>query len=301
MIMRFNQQGVALIQVLLVTGIMTVLALYLSNTAKEQVTIAQLSNDKAQGLVNINSAQAEIMFTLFTESKQLDTSVGSASHNSEIKEIWNFHNEIFTLASGVQVKVQDQSGLINIHYPETEQLKQLLEYKGLSFSEANAVIDNLLDWQDVDSIERDSGAEFSKYGTLDKIRNGMVPDISDFKYVNGITPELLNTLYENTTMFRKGNFNPMNSPETLLNALVGKTTAERVLTERAKKTLTRRRFKEITGLTETDEMFFITSNYLSMELINIIGQSRAKRRLTFEIQPYAEFDQPVINILSNRD
>lgn len=299
--MKFNQQGVALIQVLLITAIMTVLALYLSNTAKEQVAIAQLSNDKAQGQVNIQGAQAEVLFALFTEKKQLTSRLTNDTSNSEIKKMWNFHDEIFTLPSGVQVKIQDQSGLLNAHYLERDLIKKLLEYQGQSSSQADTMIDSLLDWQDIDNIERAHGAEFSQYGTLDRIRNGMVPDISDFKYVKGMTPELLDILLENTTMFRKGNFNPMNSPQTLLNALVGKTTAERVLSERSDKTLTRRRFKEITGLDENEEMFFATSNYLSMELINIIGQSRAKRRLTFDLQPYAEQDQPPINILSDRD
>jgi len=62
-----NQQGIALIQVLLISAVLSVLALYLTSTAKDQVKVAQWSIDKAQALVNINSGEAQLLFSLLRQ------------------------------------------------------------------------------------------------------------------------------------------------------------------------------------------------------------------------------------------
>ena len=71
-----KQQGIALIQILLLTAILSILALYLTKTAQEQVTMAQWSNDKAQALVELHSVESQLMFVAPVLAAILDISIG---------------------------------------------------------------------------------------------------------------------------------------------------------------------------------------------------------------------------------
>ena len=64
--MSSYQRGVALIQVLLVTSILSVLALYMTQTAKSQIQQAKWMNNKAQAHIELHSAESELLFELFT-------------------------------------------------------------------------------------------------------------------------------------------------------------------------------------------------------------------------------------------
>jgi len=297
---RYSQQGIALIQVLLICAVLSVLALYLTTTAKSQVKIAQWQTDKVAALVALHTTEAELLYSLLIHSKVSNdnTSNNQASHaQAEIVNQWNFFNSPFMVNGNTQVKIQDQSALIHAHFPNKQNLEALIVYQGYSIKEANSIIDSLLDWQDIDNIPRANGEE--SLDAPNKIRNGAVPDVHDFRFIKNIPENLFQLLVKNTSLYGKGFFNPMNSPKELLTAITSSTIAEQVIQLREQKTLTPEQFSQLTGITENDQIILYPSNRLAIEIIARQGISTVKKNITLELTPYANAYQLPINILSN--
>jgi len=292
-----QQGGIALIQVLLITGVLSVLALFLTYTAKEQVTIAQWADDKAQALVNVHSAESSLLFTLLTENKTPKTDGSISSNNADITSKWNFFAKPFELDSKVTAKIQDQSALLHAQFPNRNNFIALIAAQGFSLSDANQIFDSLLDWQDIDNIPRINGLEVSLNNV---VRNGAVPDVHDLMNINKMTPELLNVLIKNTTLYRKSTFNPTNSSIELLTALTNNEIANLIVDLRDNNQLTNNAFSELTGIYEGERITFYPSNFINIELTSKVGESKFLKNITIEITPYAQGVNNPINLFSNR-
>lgn len=292
-----KQQGIALIQVLLITAILSVLALYLSSTAKDQVAITQWSNDKTQALVDLHSAEAELIFTLLTTSRVNQTSKDLIAETNDVSQRWSFFSKPFTINDNVVIKIQDQAALIHAHFPNREHLIKLIVSSGETMENANAIVDNLLDWQDLDSIPRINGGEQLNNN---KIRNGTIPDIHEVVHIGQVKLSLFNLFKKNLTIFRQGIFNPMNASEELLSALTNPTIAAQVIKLRNNGELTSTLFSRLTEITESDNTIFYPSNFLELEFNSKVGDTIVKKKSVIQLNPYASGKQLPINILSNK-
>jgi len=292
-----SSQGIALIQVLLITAILSVLALYLTNTAKNQVKIAQWTNDKMDAQILLHSTENQLMFSLLTQSKEQNESVANELKDNIAKR-WNFFSKPFNFNDQVLIAMQDQAGLINAHYPNATMLKQLLLSQAFDETRVNEMVDSLLDWQDLDSIPRIHGEEFQKYNGT--IRNGAVPYISDFKFIRVISPQALELLLKTTTIYRQGSFNPLTAPVEILTAITDKNISDQIVKLRESGELSKTNFKQLTGIVEDDDTFFYPSNILSITLFSTVGESNVKKERVIQLAPYASDDNLPINILSTR-
>ncbi|MEW6989433.1 general secretion pathway protein GspK [Colwelliaceae bacterium 6441] len=283
-----KQQGIALIQVLLIVAVLSVLALYLSKTAQDQVRIAQWSVDKAQAIVDLHSTEAELLFTLLTETKFEGT--------SSIAKKWNFYNEPFKITKTVQIKMQDQAGLINAHFPVRERLQKFIEHNDTS--DSAVVVDTLLDWQDLDNIPGRNGNENDTINS--PIRNGKIPHIQDLVHISAISSKLFTLLQKNMTINRIGYYNPMNSPVELLKSIVTEGVANQIVQLRKNKQLTKESFSQLTNLREEGDIFFYPSNNIAIEMTSKIGESMVKKKIVVQINPYATVDVSPVSIPFNR-
>ena len=124
-----KQNGIALIQILIITAILSVMAMHFTTTARDQVQMAQWANDKSQAQIQLQSAQAQLLFEFLTNSKSSEVEV----EPQIIASKWNFYNEEFTVLNGllnnqissqskVSVKMQDLAALINYIFLSTSVL-----------------------------------------------------------------------------------------------------------------------------------------------------------------------------------
>lgn len=293
---KYKQKGVALIQVLLITAVLTILALYLTNTAREQVQVAQWAEDKATALVKLHSVESELIFTLLTKSKSpyinQDDLLGSNIHSN-----WNFFGKAFYFDDYIKIKIQDNAGLINAHYPDKDRLVSLLNSYTNNLIESQTIFEQILDWQDLDQDVRAHGLEGNQNYI---VRNGNIPDLSDLYFLPSITLPILKILNENTTIHKQGYFNPTNSPEQLLSALTSSEVAKKVIEMRENRILTKQNFTELTGIQETDDIFFYPSNTLGIVINSKVGESELTKEFTIKLFPYAIGNNLPVNVLSNR-
>ncbi|XQW85903.1 hypothetical protein ACOYR1_03940 [Thalassotalea piscium] len=269
-----KQRGIALIQVLLIVAILSILALYLTKTARDQVKIAQWFDDKSTALVNLHSAESELLFSLLTETK--------TSTSGKIPSKWNFYNKPFNLSPSVQILMQDQAGLLSVHFPDKNLLDKLVG--GLSNNKGIKFSDLLLDWQDLDQKPRINGLENSS------TRNGKIPHLQDLIHLNNISPAVYKLLQKNMSIYRSGYYNPMNSPIELLRVLTNDEIAQRVVQLRDSKELNKNKFRELTGLKESENMFFYPSNNIAIKIISTIGESRVEKEIVVSLTSYAKLD-----------
>lgn len=279
-----QQHGIALIQILLIASILSVLALYLTQTAREQVKVAQWFDDKSTALVNLHSAESDLLFLLLTETK-------NETLSKKLPQA-NFFNKPFQLNKSVKVSMQDQAGLLNAHFPDVNLLNKLVELTdGGMFAKFSDVFH---DWQDLDSIASPSGEE-NQF-----TRNGKIPYSADLIHIKNISPKLYKVLQNNMSIYLTGYYNPMNSPLNLLQALSGNDIAQEITKLRDSGELTKRKFKELTGLIENDDMFFHPSNNIAITLTSTVGESVVEKKIIVKISPYAVLDVSPVAIMYTR-
>ncbi|GAA5142096.1 hypothetical protein [Thalassotalea piscium] len=277
-----NQRGIALIQVLLIVAILSVLALYLTNTARDQVKIAQWFDDKNTALVELQSAESTLLFNLLTQTKTFKDPTGKVP-------LWNFYSKPFNMNATVVVSMQDQAGLLSIHYPEVGRLNSLVNSLGL----ANTIkfSDLLLDWQDIDDTPRPSGSEGA-----DK-RNGKVPHVQDLIHIPNLPYEIYKVLQNNMSIYQSGYYNPMNSPIELLSVLTDEAMAQHIVSLRDEGKLNKKNFSELTGLVEDEQMFFYPSNNIAIKMKSTVGESSVEKEIVVFLSSYATLDTPPVLIM----
>ena len=279
-----KQQGIALIQVLLIVAVLSVLAMYFTHTARNQVQIAQWLDDKNTALVNLHNTESELLFLLLTELK------GNQSKNNTIK--WNFYNQPFTMHESVVVSMQDQAGLLSAHFPDVELLNKLVASSGIAPGVNFSSL--LLDWQDLDNEPRPRGKETKQ------TRNGKIPHLQDLVHLKALSEQGYKILQNNMSIYRTGYYNPMASPVSLLRALTNNEKAQKGLDLRNNDELNKRAFKELTGLSENDSMFFYPSNNIAIKIKSTVGESVAEKEIIITLSPYAVLDVSPIVVMYNR-
>lgn len=287
-----NQRGIALIQILLITAILTVFALYLTRTARQQVKMASWSQDRARAEVELYSAEAELMFSLLTENKFY---LPSDAEQSPIIQKWNFHGQHFNINPKVDVSIQDQAGLINLHYLHLGNFRKLLISNGVSLERALQIGDRLYDWQDTDSIARDHG-----FDKKDGFRNGKIPDITEIERIFELSELEKKLIFDNTGIFYVGDLNPLTASKELISALSNKVVAQQVQEQRQNSRLTVNQFKSITGIIETNDMRFYPSNMLSVIYTVSVNEAVLTREMVISLSPYAKKGITPFNILLDR-
>lgn len=279
------QRGIALVQVLLIVAVLSILALYFTQSARQQVHNATLMVDKAQAYVELHNAEANILYALLTEQKDPEQTPNSQSQALISK--WNFHGAEFIYSPQVTVAIQDLRGLLNVHYPNKQRLTQLLTYSGLNDYDAQLTSQQIIDWQ---SLEERSDYLPSNITA----RHAAIHDITELMHL-GLSDKLLTVLQANTTQYKKGAFNPMVAPDTLLNALLTPDVASHVIMLRNTKQLTVREFAQVTGFNESDDIILYPSNLFKVTLKAHVGEASVQKIIYFHLQPTG---RPVVNTVA---
>lgn len=155
-----RQSGVALLQALLLTMIVSLLALQLSLTAREQVRTAQMLEERIEADLLAHSLQAEALFNLFTMEDLAPTFVGRWQKTAERRA----GTQRLVLNNGINVVVSDLSSRLPLRFPEHPLWQVTLEQAGMPRTMAEEFLVTLRDVQDEDEVNAAMGVEAATTG-----------------------------------------------------------------------------------------------------------------------------------------
>jgi len=280
-------KGVALIQILIIVAILSLIALYVTKSARHQLAMARWAVDKSSASVSLHSTQNKILFELLTTDWLI-----TRNNQNIISNKWNFHNEPFKVSDGVYVKIQDQAGLINLHFPLVGIINKRLAYEKLPPELIDKTEATLLDWQDSDRILRPYGDE----GNVN-IRNGIMPDVREWVLHNTLSKEQVLTIAPDFTVHGVGHLNLLNSPLSIISALTNQAIAEQIDNLRKNRRLTRKNIRNITGIQQDEDFFYSTSTHQKISFLINVGEASLEKSITVELSPHTVRQQKPYNIM----
>ncbi|QYK00283.1 type II secretion system protein GspK [Shewanella psychrotolerans] len=273
-----------MIQVLLLSAILSMMALQFTLSSRQQVTIATDLQNKIQAEIKLRNLESRLLFTLLTLSKNdVDRAL---QQEDEIGRLWNFYGKPFTVSDGATVSIQDVNGLLSVYgVSNSDKLKKLLLFLGKQPQEAQIISSNLQYWQ---------GYESNQFTTIkgNVVRGDHLLSVGELKNIDGIDDKLYRRLSPLVTRLQNVLFNPMTAPLPLLQAELSPEICMEVEKLRKEGKLTRQRFSELTQIQEGDSITFAPGMRLQIELTASVGASVAKKRFIAYLRPENRF--PVV-------
>ncbi|GIU49875.1 hypothetical protein TUM4438_34420 [Shewanella sairae] len=283
MLNRYCQHGVALIQVLLLTAILSMMALQFTLSSRQQVTTATDLQNKMQAEVKLRTLESKLLFKLLTLSRN---DVDDISKQDEIGKLWNFYGKPFSVGSGETVTIQDVNGLLSVYGgSNAAELEAYLVLVGASPQQAKSIVSNIKYWQGLDRDQYTTQ-------TGNTVRGNYLLNVAELNSITGIDDALYQKLAPVVTTLQNILFNPITAPLPVLQVQLAPNVYEEVASLRSQGLLTKQRFTELTQIEENDSITFVPGRRLNIEITASVGSSVAKREFTVYLRPENQF--PVV-------
>jgi len=274
-----REQGIALIQVLLVTGIIALLMLQMGLTAREQVARAQALADRAEVRLAAQSRESALLYTLLTE--QL---VRVPDSENPYVAAWNFHGEPFTV-DGITFRIQDESGRMQVPLLHSRDFESMLHSLGVEPDRAKLLGRELMTLQGAVPVQRALGEEVAREGN---VAPGRYPlqDVGELRLLPSMDEELYRRLQPLLTLYPTPGFNPLTAPSALLDAQMTKSQVTGVVDARGKGALDAGTLWKLTGAQGDEETVLLPGPGLTVHLEMELRGRRAVRTTTVTVRPY---------------
>jgi len=276
-------QGIALIQVLIISIILTMLGIYINQTVRAQISIVTMMQSSFELNLQLENAEAEILHTLLTHKSYKKT-----DSETPLVQRWNFHSQPFFLNQSTQIKFQDLSGLISLNIIDNTLARSLFYELGHDGHEVRTFLDSLADWKDKDDLKRLNGAEDDYYGYLKQSgpRNAYLQTVSEVLSIqqgNLLTNEQWQRFFSKEVV---SNFNPLNAPDLLLKAFLANDRAyEEVINLRNAGLLTSYNFYETTSVEQDEYISFGTSRLLKVTIMVNGKNNKLSKQFIVDLRP----------------
>ena len=197
-----RQQGVALIMVLMITGILGLLMLQIGLTAREHVARAQKLLDRAEATLRLQSRESAMVYSLLTQ-EWISEGAERAKQNP-YAAAWNFRGDPFEI-DGARYRIQDVNGLFQMPQPgdTMQSFERLLEGLGIDKERAERVGQQLKAFQEYDREVPES-------------RRIPLQALGELRGVVDLSLQELVTLQSVATLYPSIQFNPSNAANAVL-------------------------------------------------------------------------------------
>ncbi|WP_038864859.1 hypothetical protein [Vibrio jasicida] len=264
-----KQSGVALLQVLLMSAVISVLALQMSYSAKDKVSIAQVIQDKVMAEVAVRTMESELLFALSTARWAKDE-----QHENKLARIWNFYGSPFEYEDIGTITIQDNSGLISVfNGGDRSTVERAFERLLGSKHHARVARNALIDRQGFQSSTNGVGIS----GQFFQSRQEMLRALKEL----GIP----SSKAEVFTRIPYSAYLPLQAPDESLKLWLPERQAKAVIESRQNGELTPQLFTQLTGLRKSDYMLFYPSGRFIITLKKQIGDARVQRKMFINVSP----------------
>lgn len=204
--MMKGEAGIALFLVLWVLTLLSVIAGEFCFAMRTEVNITRNFKDQTISyyiaLAGINRAIGEMIRNEVMPPTRV-SSIGvpgqpeeKETEVEEEREFWRINVEIppESYGEGVyQVRIENESGKINLNGANEAMLKMMLNRFDLDENEKSVIVDSILDWRDKNDVHRLNGAENEYYRSLPEpyeCKDGDFDSVEELLMVRGVTPEI---------------------------------------------------------------------------------------------------------------
>lgn len=257
---RARQSGIALFYVLVVTAVVSLLALQFTLEARRQVAAAQAVLARAQAALDLRSAESDVLLALATQPL-----AAAPSGPDPVARRWNFYGEPFD-HGGVAVSIQDLNGLLYLPFAAaTGALPPLLESLGVPEPQAgqmNAAI-----------LAAAQGAPPRPIQLYDEL-----------SALPGFTPRLAPYV----TLYPHEYFNPLAAPEPVLRVTVGAGVAGNLARARERSDIPAWELTTRAGLVENDSMRLLPGPGFLLRFEKRVGSVRPATARIAVVRPTAK-------------
>ncbi|MDG0969236.1 MAG: hypothetical protein P8Q37_02965 [Porticoccaceae bacterium] len=226
---RRAQSGVALLQVLLISTVISLLALSLTFSARDQVDIALQFENRVKAQLKAESAINIALFVQLSESAVSFDPLGVVDF-THLKGLHNLYGDLQQWDENTAVVAQDMNGLLPQIYPS----HFLWDYLLLSLSFGDVEVRELMGvWSD--AIDKDSESWLRGDREPVSLPNGKLIE-NDFPQTDHLVswvffeyPKIIESIKSTSHVLGSYDINLLNAPEFLIRKLFDPSIAEQIL------------------------------------------------------------------------
>ena len=230
-----RQSGVALLQVLLISSVISLLAIRFTETARDQILIASQFEDRILAQLAAYSVTNEVIFTQIVDViEPLNKGQFRNPDLNQNKLKVNLWGGKVNWSESIAVTVQDLNGLAPQMYPNHIVWQSILSKSGLDISESQRILGEWADIQDPDTRSWKFGeiepAEMSR-GT--PYLNGYAQSEVLVSWMFESRPDLLAFVLDVSSLYSPMKTNFLHSSPELLNRLFEPEVADSIISARS--------------------------------------------------------------------
>lgn len=183
---RVSEGGFILIPVLMVIALLSLVALTMSQGARQDIRVAALNKHRAEA-----QALADGLAVL-----TIRRVVNGKSHgpNDQALKTDGTPLECLVGGSAATITVHDAAGLVDLNTSTRDQLERLLTGVGVDIDRASRLAAAIIDFRDYDDVTLPGGAETAEYLAAGRgygPKNAPFETVDELEQVLGMTPELM--------------------------------------------------------------------------------------------------------------
>lgn len=210
--------GVVLVGVLWVIALLSIVAVSMSMTMRNEIRLAGNLLAAAQARHAAEAGVQLALLELLTTSDERGSQTRDAARDFSIG------------GAEVRVKTTNESGKIDLNAAPERLLDSLLIVVGVEPEARRQIVDAIADWRDADNLTRSAGAEDQQYAVAGKTygaKDGPFESVDELQLVQGVTPALYRALKPALTVHsRLARVNPETASRLVLLALLDGNDAE---------------------------------------------------------------------------
>jgi|TARA_B110000037_G_C17112730_1_gene502546 general secretion pathway protein K len=270
------QSGVALLQVLLISAVISLLAIRFTQTARDQIEMAHDFDQRIRAQMAARSVFNELLMI------QVSTNLTQLVGNSEIPPLaanrakLNRYGEEVRWRNGILVGIQDLNGLLPRLYPRYFLWRILLEQQSVDSEDIDRYLGIWSDLQDTDTSSWISGEEEpATLNGLTRYPNRIAQTDSLLKFAFLDDPKISKKLLSHSTSYPSIDVNLFNVPASLLHDMFGPDLASNIQRVRSESDFSEDEMRSILPLEYRDERLS-TMNSTALKITVSVPLSRGR-------------------------